>query len=70
MAIKLNDEWMSRGIRLRKAREAKGLYLKDIAKILNKSISAICDYEKGRKKVSFDDLKTLCIFYDIDIRTF
>lgn len=65
----LENQWIVRGQRFKKAREAKGLYLKDVAKIINKSVSALSDFEQGRKRLGFDDLKTLCIFFDIDIRT-
>ena len=69
MAI-VSVEWASRGLKLKKARESRDLYLKDVAKIINKSVGSMCDYEQGRKRMDFDDLKTLCVFYGIDIRTF
>lgn len=67
--MKKNSElWVKRGQIIRKARESKNLLQSDIANILKVGISAVSDYENGRKRLDFDSLKMLCKFLDIDIR--
>lgn len=43
----------------------KDLRQEDIAKILNTSKQNYGMYEKGKRKLSIEDLKKLCLFYNV-----
>lgn len=43
-------------MRIKELRIEKGLKQKEIAKMLNKTITCICDWERGRTQPSIDDL--------------
>ena len=47
------------GVRLRKAREAKGLSQAELAQLTHLQPSAISHFETGRRAPSFDNLKRL-----------
>lgn len=51
--------------RLRRLREEKGLFQKDIAKLLNISTSAYGYYEQGKRSLDIHMLRTLCKFYGV-----
>lgn len=45
--------------RIKPLREEKGLYQKDLAKLLNVSVPAIAQYESGKRDMSTESLKKL-----------
>lgn len=51
------------GARLRSARQAKGLTLRDAAHACQCTESAVSYWESGKNAVSVADLKTLCDLY-------
>lgn len=60
--------WVRIGKIIREAREEKKLNQVDIARVINKkSITTISDYENGKKRIEFIDLKKICKLLDIDI---
>lgn len=61
------DIWKKRGELIRSARVAKGLYQKDLAKVLGVKSNTIAGYEAGTRKIDIDDSVTLCIFLGIDL---
>lgn len=54
-------------LRLKEIREEKGLYQKDIARYLNKTVTCICDWERGRTEPGIDDLIRIADFFDINV---
>ncbi len=51
--------------RLTELRQDNDFEQKDIAKILNCQQSAISKYEQRKAKYKIEDLKKLCIFYNV-----
>lgn len=51
--------------RLKFLREEKGLYQKDIAKILNVSVPAVNQYESGKRDMSTETLMTLAEYFGV-----
>lgn len=49
--------------KLRELRKEKGVYQKEIADLLNKSITCICDWERGRTEPDIEDLKILANYF-------
>lgn len=47
-------------VSLESARKNAGLTQQDISDRISKSINTICDWEKGRKEISEDDLSKYC----------
>ena len=54
-------------LKLRELREEKGLYQKDIAQHLNKTVTCICDWERGRTEPGIDDLIRIADFFDTNV---
>lgn len=52
-------------LKLKEIRQERGLYQKDIAKILNKTITCICDWERGRTEPSLQDLTQLANYFQV-----
>ena len=50
-------------MRLKELRKEKGLLQADIAKVLSKTITCICDWERGRTEPSSEDLIKLADFF-------
>jgi len=65
-----HDIWKKRGELIRSARISKGLYQKDIAKLLGVKSNTIAGYESGTRKIDLDDSVKLCLFLDIDFALF
>lgn len=63
-----SKEWKRRGEVFKTARENRNLLQQDIAKLLGVKVQTICDYEKGRRRMSFDNIKILCKYLGVDIR--
>lgn len=51
--------------RIKLMREEKGLYQKDLAKILNVSVPAIAQYENGKRDMSTDSLIKLAEYFEV-----
>ena len=51
--------------RLTALREDRDITQNEIARVLGCQQSAVSKYEKGRAKYSVDDLKKLCLFYNV-----
>lgn len=52
-------------LKLKEIRQEKGLYQKDIAQILNKTITCICDWERGRTEPSLQDLTQIADYFQV-----
>ena len=53
--------------KIKELRKIKGICQKDIASILNKSITCICDWERGRTEPNIQDLKKLADIFGCSI---
>lgn len=53
-----------------KARQAKALSQKDLAKIMNLSTTTICRYENGERTPNFPTARKLCKVLNIDLSIF
>lgn len=51
--------------RIRNVREDRDLTQKEIAAVINKSQQGYNHIEMGRAELKIDDLKKLCLFYDL-----
>lgn len=51
--------------RLKLLREERGLYQKDLAKILNVSVPAVNQYENGKRDMSTETLMTLAEYFNV-----
>lgn len=60
-------EWIRRGKIIKEAREKKGLNQVDLARLIEKSIATVSNYECGKKKIDFDILKKICNLLDISL---
>ena len=60
-------DWINFGSKIRAARLEKGLTQQDLAKIAEVTPESISYYETGKKKPSFDKIKTICRVLSIDI---
>ena len=54
-------------IKLKELREEKGIYQKDMAKVVNKTPTCICDWEKGNTEPNIEDLIKLADFFDCSV---
>ena len=54
-------------LKLKELREEKGLFQKDIAQHLNKTITCICDWERGRTEPGIDDLIRIADFFNVNV---
>lgn len=52
--------WEGFGTKIKVARLEKGLTQQDLAKIVEVTPESISYYEAGKKKPSFDKIKTIC----------
>lgn len=52
-------------LKLKEIRQEKGLYQKDIAEILHKTITCICDWERGRTEPSLQDLNQMADYLEV-----
>lgn len=50
---------------LKEKRKEKGLYQRQVAQLLNTKLYNISNWEQGRTEPSIDDLRKLCIVYNI-----
>ena len=53
--------------KIKELRKIKGICQKDIAIMLNKSITCICDWERGRTEPNIQDLKKLADIFECSI---
>lgn len=53
-------DWEVFGIKVKTARLEKGLTQQDLARIVEVTPESISYYEAGKKKPSFDKIKTIC----------
>jgi transcriptional regulator with XRE-family HTH domain len=58
------------GAKVRKAREAKGLRLRDLGEICKLDYSGICRFEQGHQDIRLSALKTIADALDKDIKDF
>lgn len=58
------------GAKIRAAREAKGLYLRDLGKMCNIHYGAICEIEKGKRNSYILTLKNIADKLDVDVKEF
>lgn len=49
-------------LKLKQIRQEKNLYQKDIAEKLNKTITCVCDWERGRTQPSIEDIVAIANF--------
>lgn len=52
-------------LNIKRIRQEHNLYQKDLAKILNKTITCICDWERGRTEPSIEDIIKLADYFQI-----
>lgn len=52
-------------LKLKELRMEKGLYQKDVAEILHKTITCICDWERGRTEPNLQDLTQLADYFQV-----
>ncbi len=52
-------------IKIKELRIEKGLYQKDIAKLVNKTIACISDWEKGNTEPSISEIVKLADFFEV-----
>lgn len=58
------------GKKIKAAREAKGLYLRDLGKLCNIHYGAICEIEKGKRNSYILTLKKIADKLDVDVKDF
>ncbi|RTL59142.1 MAG: XRE family transcriptional regulator [Sphingobacteriales bacterium] len=58
------------GKKIKAAREAKGLYLRDLGKMCNIHYGAICEIEKGKRNSYILTLKKIADKLDVDVKDF
>lgn len=54
-------------MRLKQIRLAQNLLQKDVANYLNRTIAAICDWERGRTEPCIDDLIKLAELFNVSV---
>lgn len=52
-------------LNLKQIRLERNLYQKDVAEKLNKTITCICDWERGRTQPSIDDIIALADYFGV-----
>ena len=52
-------------LNLKQIRQERNLYQKDIAEKLNKTITCICDWERGRTQPSIEDIIALADYFGV-----
>jgi transcriptional regulator with XRE-family HTH domain len=58
------------GRKIKSARRAKGLYLRDLGKLCNLHYGAICEIEKGKRDSHILTLKNIADKLEVDIKYF
>jgi len=58
------------GKKIKAAREAKGLYLRDLGKLCNIHYGAICEIENGKRDSHILTLKNIADKLDVDVKEF
>lgn len=54
-------------LKLKELRQEKGLFQKDIAQILHKTITCISDWERGRTEPSLQDLAQIADYFEVSV---
>ena len=54
-------------LKLKELRKEKNMLQKDIATILHRSITTICDWERGKSEPSIDDLSKLADILEVSV---
>jgi transcriptional regulator with XRE-family HTH domain len=66
-----NGEYLkSMGGKIKSARKAKGLYLRDLGKLCNIHYGAICEIEKGKRDSHILTLKNIADKLEVDVKDF
>lgn len=66
-----NGEYLkAMGARIRAAREAKGLYLRDLGKLCNIHYGAICEIERGKRNAHILTLRNIADKLGVDLKKF
>jgi transcriptional regulator with XRE-family HTH domain len=66
-----NGEYLKEiGRKIKLARQAKGLYLRDLGKLCNLHYGAICEIEKGKRDSRILTLKNIAEKLDVDVKYF
>ena len=66
-----NGEYLKQmGAKIKAAREAKGLYLRDLGKMCNIHYGAICEIEKGKRNSYLLTLKNIADKLGVDVKDF
>lgn len=66
-----NGEYLkAMGARIKAAREAKGLYLRDLGKLCNIHYGAICEIENGKRDSHILTLKNIADKLQVDVKDF
>lgn len=58
------------GRKIKSAREAKGLYLRDLGKLCNLHYGAICEIENGKRDSHILTLKKIADKLNVDVKEF
>ena len=58
------------GAKVKAAREAKGLYLRDLGKMCNIHYGALCEIENGKRNSYLLTLKTIADKLEVDVKDF
>lgn len=61
--------WAEYGARIKAARLEKGLTQQDLAKIVEVTPESISYYETGKKRPSFEKIRTMCRVLNISMET-
>ena len=54
-------------LKIKELREEKGVYQKEVAKVVNKTPTCICDWEKGNTEPNVEDLIKLADYFGCTI---
>jgi transcriptional regulator with XRE-family HTH domain len=66
-----NGEYLKEmGRKIKLAREAKRLYLRDLGKLCNLHYGAICEIEKGKRDSHILTLKNIADKLEVDVKEF
>jgi len=66
-----NGEYLKEmGRKIKSAREAKGLYLRDLGKMCNLHYGAICEIEKSKRDSHILTLKNIADKLEVDVKNF
>ena len=66
-----NGEYLKQmGAKIKAARQAKGLYLKDLGKMCNIHYGALCEIENGKRNSYLLTLKNIADKLEVDVKDF